>query len=60
MIEILEMIWNSPIELKVLLSAGLLAFIGIAYFGITGTDEAIRFQNRLWEEKEWKRRNNIK
>ena len=60
MIEIFEIFWNSPIELRVIILAGLLAFIGIAYFGITGTNEAIEFQNRLWREKEWRRKNNIK
>ena len=60
MIEILEMFWASPIELRVIILAGLIAFVLIAYLGIKGTDEAIDFQNRLWEEKEWKRRNNIK
>ena len=47
MIEILEMIWSSPIELKVIILAGLIAFPLLAYFGIRGTDEAIDFQNRL-------------
>ena len=60
MVEILEVFWASPIELRIILFAGLTAFVLLAYFGIKGTDEAIDFQNRLWEEKEWKRRNNIK
>ena len=60
MVEIFEIFWNAPIELRVIILAGLIAFPLLAYFGIKGTDEAIDFQNRLWEEKEWKRRNNIK
>jgi len=60
MVEIFEIFWNSPIELRVIILAGLIAFPLLAYFGIRGTDEAIDFQNRLWVEKEWKRRNNIK
>jgi len=60
MIEILEMIWNSPIELKVIILAGLILPCFVAYYGIRGTDDAIDFQTRLWEEKEWKRKNNIR
>ena len=60
MVEIFEIFWNSPIELRVIILAGLIAFPLLAYFGIRGTDEAIDFQNRLWKEREWKRRNNIK
>ena len=60
MVEIFEIFWNSPIELKVIILAGLTAFVLLAYFGIKGTDEAIDFQNRLWKEEQWKRRNNIK
>ena len=60
MVEIFEIFWASPIELKVIILAGLTAFALLAYFGIKGTDEAIDFQNRLWKEEQWKRRNNIK
>ena len=60
MVEMLEVFWASPIELRIIILGVLTAFVLIAYFGIKGTDEAIDFQNRLWEEKEWKRRNNIK
>ncbi len=60
MVEIFEIFWNSPIELRVIILAGLIAFPLLAYFGIKGTDEAIDFQNRLWKEEQWKRRNNIK
>tara|TARA_B100001123_G_C15055085_1_gene925203 strand:- start:271 stop:453 length:183 start_codon:yes stop_codon:yes gene_type:complete len=60
MVEILEVFWASPIELRIIILGGLTAFGLLAYFGIKGTDEAIDFQNRLWEEEQWKRRNNIK
>ena len=60
MVEILEVFWASPIELRIILFAGLTAFVLLAYFGIKGTDEAINFQNRLWVEEQWKKRNNIK
>ena len=60
MVEIFEIFWNSPIELRVIILAGLIAFPLLAYFGIKGTDEAIDFQNRLWEEEQWRKRNNIK
>ena len=60
MIEIFEIIWNSPIELKVIILAGLILPCFVAYYGIRGTDDAIDFQTRLWEEKEWKRKNNIR
>ena len=60
MIEIFEIFWNAPMELKLIIITVLIAFPLLAYFGIRGTDEAIDFQNRLWKEREWKRRNNIK
>ena len=60
MVEIVEIFWASPIELRVILFGGLIAFVLLAYFGIKGTDEAIDFQNRLWEEEQWRKRINIK
>ena len=60
MVEMFEVFWASPIELRVIILGGLIAFVLIAYFGIKGTDEAIDFQNRLWEEEQWRKRNNIK
>ena len=58
MVELFEIFWASPIELRIILFAGLTAFVLLAYFGIKGTDEAIDFQNRLWEEEQWRKRNN--
>ena len=60
MIEILEMFLASALELSMILFGALITFVLLAYLGIKGTDEAIDFQNRLWEEEQWKKRNNIK
>ena len=60
MIETFEIFWSAPMELRVLILGVLIVFPLLAYFGIKGTDEAIDFQNRLWEEEQWKKRNNIK
>ena len=57
MIEIFEIFWASPIELRVIILGGFIAFVLLAYFGITGTNEAIDFQNRLREEEQWRKRN---
>ena len=58
MIETFEIFWSAPMELRVLILGVLIVFPLLAYFGIKGTDEAIDFQNRLWEEEQWKKRNN--
>jgi len=47
MIEILEIFWNAPIELRVIILAVPIVFILLAYLGISGTNEAIDFQNRM-------------
>ena len=47
MIEILEIFWNAPIELRVIILAVPIVFIVLAYLGISGTNEAIDFQNRM-------------
>jgi hypothetical protein len=60
MIEIFEIFWSAPIELRVILLAIPIIFILLAYLGISGTNEAIDFQKRLWEEEQWKKRNNRK
>ena len=58
MIEIFEIFWSSPIELRVIILGVLIIFPLLTYFGISGTNEAIDFQKRLWEEEQWKKRNN--
>jgi len=57
MIEILEIFWNAPIELRVIILAVPIVFILLAYLGISGTNEAIDFQNRMWKDEEWRKKN---
>jgi len=57
MIEILEIFWASPIELRVIILAVPIVFILLTYLGISGTNEAIDFQNRLWRDEEWRKKN---
>jgi hypothetical protein len=58
MMEIFQVFWSAPIELRVIILTVLVAFPLLAFFGIKGTSEATRFQNRLWEEEQWRKRNN--
>jgi hypothetical protein len=37
MIETIEIIWNSPIELKIIISVGVIAIPLLSYFGMKGT-----------------------
>ena len=57
MIEILEIFWAAPIELRVIIVGTPIVFILLAYLGISGTNEAIDFQNRLWRDEEWRKKN---
>ena len=57
MIEILEIFWNAPIELRVIILAVPIVFIVLAYLGISGTNEAIDFQNRMCRDEEWRKKN---
>ena len=57
MIEILEIFWASPIELRVIIVGTPIVFILLAYLGISGTNQAIDFQNRLWRDEEWRKKN---
>ena len=57
MIEILEIFWNAPIELRVIILAVPIVFILLAYLGISGTNESIDFQNRMWRDEEWRKKN---
>ena len=38
MVEMFEVFWASPIELRIIILGVLTAFVLIAYFGIKGTD----------------------
>ena len=57
MIEILEIFWASPIELRVIILGVPVVFILLAYLGMAGTNEAIDFQNRMWKDEEWRKKN---
>ena len=57
MVEILQTFWGAPIELKVIIVTVLIAFPLLAYLGISGTNQAIDFQNRLWRDEEWRKKN---
>ena len=57
MIEILEIFWASPIELRVIILGTPIVFILLAYLGISGTNEAIDFQNRMWKDEQWRKKN---
>ena len=57
MIEIFEIFWTAPIELRVIILGIPIVFILLAYLGISGTNEAIDFQNRMWRDEEWRKKN---
>ena len=57
MVEIFEIFWASPIELRVIIIGIPIVFILLAYLGISGTNEAIDFQNRLWRDEQWRKKN---
>ena len=57
MVEIFELFWASPIELRVIIIGTPIVFILLAYLGISGTNEAIDFQNRMWRDEEWRKKN---
>ena len=52
MIELIHTIFiESSIELRIMLGVFLIGFPLICYFGVKGTDEAIDFQNNLYNER---------
>jgi len=53
----IEIFLNAPIELRVIILTVLIAFPLLAYLGISGTNEAIDFQNRLWRDEQWRKKN---
>jgi len=57
MIEILEIFWAAPIELRVIILGIPIVFILLTYLGISGTNEAIDFQNKMWRDEEWRKKN---
>jgi len=52
-----EIFLASPMELRVIILGVPIVFILLAYLGITGTNEAIDFQNRMWKDEEWRKKN---
>ena len=57
MIEIWQIFWASPIELRIIILTGAVAIPLLSYFGIKGTDEAIDFQNRMGRDEKWRKKN---
>jgi len=53
----IEIFLNAPIELRVIIVGTPIVFILLAYLGISGTNEAIDFQNRLWRDEQWRKKN---
>ena len=53
----IEIFLNAPIELRVIILGTPIVFILLAYLGISGTNETIDFQNRMWRDEEWRKKN---
>ena len=56
-VAMVEIFLASPMELRVIILGVPIVFILLAYLGITGTNEAINFQNRMWKDEEWRKKN---
>ncbi len=52
----IEIFLEAPIELKLMILGAVGAFIVVAYNGIRGTDEAIKFNNRFNQDQKWRDR----
>ena len=52
----IEIFLEAPMELKLIILAGITALIGVAYNGILGTDEAIKFNNRFNQDEKWRKK----
>jgi hypothetical protein len=51
----IEIFLEAPIELKlIILGRDRTALIVVAYNGIRGTDEAIKFNNRFNQDQKWR------
>ena len=50
----IEIFLEAPIELKLMILGAIGAFIAVAYNGIRGTDEAIKFNNRFNQDEKWR------
>jgi hypothetical protein len=53
----IEIFLTAPIELRVIIVGIPIVFILLAYLGMAGTNEAIDFQNRMWKDEEWRKKN---
>ena len=51
----IEIFLEAPIELKLMILGAVGAFIAVAYNGIRGTDEAIKFNNRFNQDEKWRK-----
>ena len=52
----IEIFLEAPIELKIMILGAIGAFIAVAYNGIRGTDEAIKFNNRFNQDEKWRKK----
>ena len=56
MIELIHTIFiESSIEVRIMLGVLFIGFPFICYFGIKGTDDAIDFQNKLYQDQKWRK-----
>jgi hypothetical protein len=52
----IEIFLEAPIELKLMILGGVAALIAVAYNGVRGTDEAIKFNNRFNQDEKWRKK----
>jgi len=50
----IEIFLEAPIELQLIILGAIGAFIVVAYYGVRGTDEAIKFNNRFNQDEKWR------
>ena len=51
----IEIFLEAPIELQLIILGAIGAFIVVAYYGVRGTDEAIKFNNRFNQDQKWRK-----
>ena len=52
----IEIFLEAPIELQLIILGGITALIVVAYNGIRGTYEAIKFNNRFNQDEKWRKK----
>ena len=52
----IEIFLAAPIELQLIILGAIGAFIVVAYYGVRGTDEAIKFNNRFNQDEKWRKK----